>query len=36
MVTTIMTNGTNYNYANMVRMTFSVDYSIDLNGDYDG
>ena len=35
-VTTIMTNGTNYNYANMVRLIFTIDYSIDLNGDYDG
>lgn len=35
-VSTIMTNGTNYNYANMVRLIFTIDYSIDLNGDYDG
>lgn len=31
-ITTILTNGTNYNWANMVRLLYSVDFSIDLFG----
>lgn len=31
-ITTILTNGTNYNWGNMVRLMYEVDFSIDLNG----
>lgn len=31
-ITTILTNGTNYNWGNMVRLIYSVDFSIDLFG----
>ena len=30
-ITTILTNGTNYNWGNMVRMIYQVDFSIDVN-----
>lgn len=29
-ITTILTNGTNYNWGNMVRLIYTIDFSIDL------
>lgn len=30
-ITTILTNGTNYNWGNMVRLIYQVDFSVDIN-----